>query len=133
MIFIDTGPFVARYVQRDQYHERSVQSWQRLRDQGRRCFTSNFVLDETITLIARTAGYGFAAETARRIFSSSGLTLLRPDEKDELRSLDLFEKYADQKVSFTDCISFALMHRNKLGQAFSYDQHFRLAGFRPWD
>ena len=132
MIFVDTGAFVARYVQRDQYHPMAVRSWQKFRHQQQRCSTSNFVLDETITLIARTAGYPFAAETARRILSSNWMTVLRPDEEDELQSLELFEKFADQKVSFTDCISFVLMRKGQLTQAFSYDRHFSLAGFQLW-
>ncbi len=46
--------------------------------------------------------------------------------------MDLFEKYADQRVSFTDCISFVLMRRHKIRQVFSFDRHFELAGFVVW-
>jgi len=133
VIYLDTGAFVARYIQRDQFHERSLKSWHKLQTSGQTCFTSNFVLGETATLIGRTAGYSFAAETARRILSSSGLTLLRPEERDEFRALDLFEKYADQKVSFTDCVSFVLMQKNRLTRVFSYDRHFQWAGFHLWE
>jgi len=57
---------------------------------------------------------------------------LRPDAAGERRALEFFEKYADQKVSFTDCLSFALMKKEKLRQAFTYDQHFEYAGFQRW-
>jgi len=40
-----------------------------------------------------------------------------------------FQKYADQKVSFTDCISFAMMKRLQIKQVFTFDYHFSLAGF----
>lgn len=53
----------------------------------------------------------------------------RPDEKDEINALELFEKYADQKVSFTDCLSFVIMQRLKIKQVFSFDNHFKYAGF----
>jgi predicted nucleic acid-binding protein len=46
-----------------------------------------------------------------------------------LKAVDLFAKFADQEVSFTDCISFVLMRRNKLDQAFTFDRHFAVAGF----
>ena len=113
MIFIDTGAFLARYVERDQYHDAATEHWRTLQNDRRRCFTSNFVLDETITLLARRSTYQFAAERARNLFESTSLSILRPDENDELAALELFQKYADQSVSFTDCVSIVLMEKAK--------------------
>src|SRR5689334_4912697 len=108
MVFIDTGAFLARYIRRDQYHRKAVKAWERLRETNQRYFTSNFVLAEALTLLARWAGYQFAAERGHRIFGSRRLVILRPVEEDELDALGFFERFADQKVSFTDCVSFAL-------------------------
>jgi hypothetical protein len=129
VIFIDSGAFLARYIERDQYHAGATEHWQKLQTDRRRCFTSNFVLDETITLLARRTTYEFAAERARNLYESHELSILRPDGDDEDAALDLFEKYADQSVSFTDCVSFALMERHNIRTAFSFDHHFRIAGF----
>ncbi len=129
MIFIDTGAFVARYIERDQYHDAAIEQWRTLRNDRRRCFTSNFVLDETITLLARRSTYQFAAERARNLFHSAALSILRPDENDEFAAVELLQKYADQGVSFTDCVSFVLMTREHIKCAFSFDRHFRIAGF----
>jgi predicted nucleic acid-binding protein len=96
------------------------------------CVTSNFVLDETFTWLARRSSYEFAAERARNLLLSSFLTILRPLPEDELDALDLFEKLADQKVSCTDCISVALMRKKKIGNAFTFDSHYEAAGFRLW-
>ena len=65
------------------------------------CFTSNFVLDETLTLLARRTDYRFASERGRALYSSGELHILRPTLEDELAAFDWFEKYADQEVSFT--------------------------------
>ena len=46
--------------------------------------------------------------------------------------LNLFEKFADQEISFTDCVSFALMREADIQQAFSFDWHFERAGFKKW-
>lgn len=100
-----------------------------LRNGQRQCFTSNFVLDETFTLLARRSTYDFAAERARKLFESASLSILRPDENDELAALELFQKYADQSVSFTDCVSFVLMKKRNIKCAFSFDHHFTIAGF----
>ena len=129
MIFIDTGAFLARYLRKDQHHRSGVAVWEELGSKRENCVTSNFVLDETFTLLGRRAGYGFAVQRAKNIYASQALTIYRPDRVDEIKALQFFSKYADQHVSFTDCISFVLMKREKINRVFSFDKHFKLAGF----
>ena len=132
MTFIDTGAFLARYLPNDQHHRVATALWNKIRTTHERCLTSNFVLDETITLLARRASYLFAAEKARLIYASSALEILRPDSPAELAALDWFEKFADQKVSFTDCVSFTLMREADIQTDFAFDSHFERAGFKKW-
>ncbi len=106
MIYIDTGAFLGRYLVRDQHHDQACAGWRLLAERRERCATSNFVLDETFTLLGRRASCEFAAERARNLLKSTSLQILRPEADDELAAVALFEKFADQKVSFTDCISF---------------------------
>jgi predicted nucleic acid-binding protein len=132
VIFIDTGAFVARFVVRDQFHDEAVLAWDQLRDSELGCVTSNFVLDETFTLLARRTSYRFAAQRARNLLTSDQLEILRPGQDDELQALARFEKFADQRVSFTDCVSFELMKSRRVQRVFSFDRHFALAGFEMW-
>lgn len=129
MIFIDTGAFIARYIARDEHNKDAVTFWESLEKNRDKIFTSNFVLDETFTLLGRKADYRFAAERAKIIFSSSAITILRPEDKHEIAALKLFEKYADNEVSYTDCISFVLMKEHRIARVFSFDRHFKNAGF----
>jgi uncharacterized protein len=129
VIFIDTGAFLARYVEKDQFHHHALVFWSELETQRKRLVTSNFVLDETATLLGRRTGHGFAAKRLQNIYASSLIQILRSEKEDELRALDLFIKFADQSVSFTDCVSFVLMTRSKIKQVFSFDRHFDSAGF----
>ena len=131
-LFIDTSAFLARYLKRDQLHPRASAAWKKLEKSGNRCLTSNFVLDELFTLLGRRATYGFAAERARSLLTSRALTVLRPDAEDELRAVTWFEKLAEHQVSFTDCVSFALMERHRIACAFAFDRHFADAGFDVW-
>jgi predicted nucleic acid-binding protein len=129
LIFIDTGAFLARYVERDQHHQRSTAYWKELESAAPRCFTSNFVIDELITLLSRRASSKFAAQRARQLYASNVLEILRPDENMELAALELLNRFADQQLSFTDCVSFALMQSIKVTKAFTFDHHFAIAGF----
>jgi predicted nucleic acid-binding protein len=132
MIFVDTGPFLARYLARDQHHDAAIRGWERIAKRGWRCLTTSFVVDETVTLLARRAGAKFAAERARAILTSTRLTVFRPTAEDELAALDLLEKFEDQPLSFTDCISFVTMRARGVQRAFTFDRHFRAAGFTLW-
>ncbi len=130
MIYIDTGAFVARYLAKDQYHELAVAFWDTLRVKQERLITSNFVLNETATILGRRAGYGFAAKRLQAVYASNILQIWRPDQDDELRAIAWFAKFSDQEVSFTDCISFVLMQRGDIQRVFTFDRNFDVAGFK---
>lgn len=129
MLFIDTGAFIAKYIENDQFHLQAIKTWKNLEHKKEKICTSNFILDETFTLLGRQANYPFAAKIARVIYASEVIEIIRPSLDTELNALLLFEKYADQKVSFTDCISFQLMKENNIKNVFSFDKHFMLTGF----
>jgi predicted nucleic acid-binding protein len=130
VIYIDTGAFLARHLSKDQHHPQANTFWESLHKINEACVTSNFVLDETFTLLGRRAGYNFAAQRARNIYASESLQILRPTRKEELKAIDFFEKYSDQRLSFTDCVSFVLMQSKKIKRIFTFDHHFQLAGFQ---
>ena len=130
MIFVDTGPFLGRYLKRDQHHARAVRGFDLL--EGRPAVTSSHVLDETFTLLGRWAGNGFAAERARAILASRTIRILRPSASDEVAALEEFERYADRKLSYTDALSFVLMRERGIREAFTFDRHFPMAGFALW-
>jgi predicted nucleic acid-binding protein len=130
MIYIDTGAFLARHLARDQYHIKAIAFWDIIGKKSEKCMTSNFVLDETFTLLGRRAGYSFAAQRAKNIYASQTLSILRPSREDELKAIGFFEKYADQHLSFTDCVSFVLMKSKKIKRVFTFDHHFQLEGFQ---
>ena len=129
MIFIDTGSLIARYIVNDQYHKNAMKKWERIEKKKYKMCTSNFVLNETFTLLGRWVGYEFAAEKANLIYKTKVFQIYRPDEEEDIASLNIFRKYADQKISFTDCVSFMLMKKYKVKSAFTFDKHFHIAGF----
>lgn len=132
MIFVDTGAFVARYMARDEHHEDALVGFALLERDRVPAATSIHVLDETITLLARWAGGGFAAERARAIFASRALQVWRPTEDHEVEALQELERFADQGIGYTDALSFVLMRERDVAEAFTFDRHFQLAGFSLW-
>ena len=129
MIFVDTSAFIARYLAGDQFHNAASDYWKILASSSIACVTSDFVVDEVVTLLSRRTTAHFVAERARQIYASRVLQILRPDEADETSAVAILEQFADREISFTDCVSFALMKRHGITEAFTSDAHFATAGF----
>ncbi len=132
MIFVDTGAFVGRYLPADQHFTAAVQGWKRVQAERIPFCTSNLVMSETLTLLGRFAGYRFAAETGRLLYALPPNCVVRPEREDERQAVELLEKYADQSVSFCDCVSFVLMRKRGVREVFGFDRHFEAAGFELW-
>jgi predicted nucleic acid-binding protein len=128
-IFVDTGAYLARFHKADQRYQQACKAWGQIEKQQRIVITSHHVIDELATLLARRTDYGFSARKIGQIYASQRVLIERSSEADEQMALAFFQKYADQKVSFTDCISFAMMKRLQIRQVFTFDYHFALAGF----
>jgi predicted nucleic acid-binding protein len=128
-LFIDTGGFLAKEIAADQHHGRATGFWRRIEEHRPRLYSSEHVLDETTTLLARRTSYAWAAEWGRDVLAS-GIELI-PAEKADLSAAFIFmKKFADQSVSYTDCISFVLMKKQGLRDVCGFDGHFIAAGFR---
>jgi predicted nucleic acid-binding protein len=131
-LFVDTGALVARVLPRDQHHLASRRGWESLENVAVRLCSSEHVLDEAISLLIRHAGGAYAARWAREHLASDEITWLAPSREDWHEALRWLEKFSDQKVSFTDCLSFSLMRREAIPGVFGFDRHFTLAGYELW-
>ncbi len=130
MIFVDTGAFVARYLEHDQFHKKSLALWKKVQMRKTKCLLSILIINETATLLERWAGTQFAVEKINKIYESPYFDIIRTRKEDELAALQLMAKYADKSVGFTDAVSFLLMRENKIDTVFSFDNHFKFAGFQ---
>jgi len=94
--------------------------------------TTNFVLDETLTLIRYNLNHAAAVRfwyTLQQLSNSGLIKVVRVDEGHETLAWQIFEQYTDQEFSYTDCTSFAVMRDLKLSDVFTVDRHFAIMGF----
>ncbi|MDD2725291.1 MAG: PIN domain-containing protein [Methylovulum sp.] len=127
--FCGYGAYLALFHKADQCHQQACIAWQEIETQQRIIVTINHVLDELATLLGRRTEYTFAGRKTAQIYVSELVVIERSNEWDEYEALAIFQKYADQKVSFTDCLSFVTMQRLSIRQVFTFDYHFSLLGF----
>lgn len=130
--FVDSSALIARFNRRDQWHARSVAIWKEWAKSPPPVVTSNAVVVETIDFFAYRHGAALAAKVAERMFASRLMRIVRSEPEDDSGALAILGKFGDQDVSYTDCLSFAIMKRLKIQRVFGFDRHFAVAGFELW-
>jgi len=128
-IFVDTAAWLALNDRSDQLHPHAAEMLAAIRTERISLVTSDYVLDESLTIIRVRVSHTAAVAFGQSIFGSSIVELLSVGSDDRLAAWEIFRKYVDQKFSFTDCTSFALMRKLRLKTVFTFDEHFPLMGF----
>jgi hypothetical protein len=128
-VFVDTGGWEAFFDRDDEHHAEAARIVRRLYERGVSLLTSDYVLDETLTLLKVRCGHTAAVTAGKRIQSASWVTLVDVGRVARDEAWKLFQKMKDQPFSFTDCTSFALMKRLGIAEALAFDADFERAGF----
>jgi len=124
-VFVDTGAWFAWLDRADPDHERVIPCFEQNRP---RLVTSNYVLDETVTLLRFHLGFETAKQFGDLAFEHALCRVERVRAADEAEAWDIFKRFSDQEYSFTDCTSFAIMERLKAEYALTLDSDFRSYG-----
>ena len=66
---------------------------------------------------------------AFRFLREESFRILRFDQRDEDRAVELLEKYSDHALSFHDALCAAVMLRNGIYKVFTFDSDFWCFGF----
>lgn len=127
-VFVDTSAFYALADDRDGNHGPARVIRRLLVDSHSRLYTTNFVLAETHGLLLTRLGRAIALQTLTDVYRSN-TTVERASVADELRARSILAQYDDKAFSLTDSISFAVMERLSITQAFSFDGDFAQYGF----
>ena len=130
-IFVDTSWFKAFSDPRDDFYKSACEQYKIIKENNIKLITTNYILDESYTLIRKRVGYQSVMDFREMIASLVGtLKLIRIIPQDEFEAWRWFEKnWSD--LSFTDCTSFVIMKRLELTNVATFDNHFVRAGFNP--
>jgi uncharacterized protein len=130
-VFIDTSGFYAALVSGDSRHDHAARLLQEeFVKAGRQALTTDYIVDETATLLRMRGAEKAVAPFFRLIETSRALTLHFVHEKDFREAMKLFEARSSQGYSFTDCTSFTVMSELQLRAALTSDRHFQMEGFQ---
>ena len=130
-ILIDTSAFIAWFNKNDRYHPEA----QRVLDDiktGRihltRFVVTDYIVDETLTFLERvTRDHDLAVEVGDAILNSSYVHMEQVNQDIFYKSYQRFK--ANKGLSFTDCTIMETMDHLGVTTVFTFDAHFKQAGY----
>jgi predicted nucleic acid-binding protein len=126
-VFLDTVGMIAVWDETDQWHAAAHAAYRALLAQGRRLVTTNFVLCECGNAAARRPYRGDVNELRKFLVQEQLLVDPTPQEVEEAWAA--YDRGDAGEAGIVDHLSFHVMRRLGLTDAFTNDRHFPAAGF----
>jgi len=131
-IFVDSWGWCAMVNRREEYHELVQYLIAELVEESAKLYTTNFILDETYTLIRTRVHHRAAVEFHRKLqimIDGKLVEVIHLMPEIEQDAWIIFERYDDKDFSFTDCTSFVVMKQQRIVSVITDDRHFKQMGF----
>jgi len=133
IVFADSSAYIAYYNKRDKNHNKALSFVKKIRDREFGpviIYTSDYVFDEVITaILILTKNKDLAIKIGESIKASKITKIIKVDEEIFQKAWETFKEYKDKLWSFTDCTSFAIMEKMNIKTAFTFNKHYKQAGF----
>jgi predicted nucleic acid-binding protein len=131
-VFVDTWGWCALGHRTDPAYAKAVEFYRSLRQQRTPIFTSDYVLDEVITLLYRRTPHNGATRFLEGILAAAvlgHLNIERVTAERFARAWSLRKQLDDKPdISFTDLASMVIMKDRHIGRVFTADVHFSQVG-----
>ena len=128
-LFVDAAAWIALADSDDQYHQVTAQAFAGLSEQRVNLVTTNLVVAESYTWIRHRLHHRAAVAFLDRLSGAQRLERVLSTAELEEVAESILHQYADQDLSYTDAVSFAVMRERGIQEAFTFDRHFAAAGF----
>lgn len=124
---------MAFYNKRDSQHTSARDSFARIargETPYRKLYTSDYILDESLTLCrSQTRNHKLAVELGTDILDSKTIVLLKVDGGALKESWELYKQRSEIVLSFTDCSTAVLARTHGISDIFTYDDDFSALRF----
>ena len=127
-VFVDTSAWVALFVVNDINHKRAASTFENLKESKILLYTSDYVLDETITTIMARGSHKQSVLAGVALFTSDIIKIVHVAPDYLGPTWTLYQKYSDKKFSFTDVSSLVIMKDVGIAKAFAFDRELSQAG-----
>jgi predicted nucleic acid-binding protein len=126
-VFLDTVGLIALWDEIDQWHPAARAAFDRLMRERSNVVTTTYVMLECGNTAARRPFRDAVVEMREQLSVNSGL--IAPTQQDALHAWSAYARGEGSRAGIVDQVSFVVMRRLGIQQAFTNDEHFRAAGF----
>ena len=131
-ILVDTWGWLAFGHRRDAHHEEVKQIFEGYQSRRKPLATTDYILDELITLLFRRENHAEATGFIDGLFASAAVGNLRIHKVTSNRfhaALELRKRLRDKPlISFTDLTTMVIMQELQIAQILTADEHFQHIG-----
>jgi len=127
IVFLDTVGLIAQWDTADQWHALAEAAYQRIKAQRKSVVTSTFILLECGNTAARRTFRGDVCALRQALELRNELIV--PTEDDWKHAWTEYELGKTGQAGIVDHVSFVVMRRLGITEAFTNDRHFQGAGF----
>jgi predicted nucleic acid-binding protein len=128
-VLLDTVGMLAVWNVRDQWHPAAAPVFAALVAAGTDFYTTSYILLECGNAATRTPFRADVVELREQLRADG--KLIEPTEADCQAEWEAYRRGQPGQAGIVDQISFAVMRRLSIIDAFTNDRHFREAGFNP--
>ena len=132
-VFIDTSVFIALFIHSEQQHEKVAKKYQTYSRHRAQFVTSNLVVSELFTRLAYTTNHSVTKKVVKMIqqLSKTGeLVIIHVDADWFDKTIPLFQKYLEHKLSFVDANICVLVKELQLDEIYTLDSDFKKVGLK---
>jgi predicted nucleic acid-binding protein len=127
VVFLDTVGLIAQWDTGDQWHALAEAASQQIKAQRKTVVTTTFILLECGNTAARRTFRSDVCALRKALELRSELIV--PTEEDCKRAWEDYEQGKAGQAGIIDHVSFVVMRRLGITEAFTNDRHFQAAGF----
>ncbi|MEO7803106.1 MAG: PIN domain-containing protein [Actinomycetota bacterium] len=127
-VLVDSSAFLSLEDPRERSHPRSISALRTLVEESVLLIATNFIFDETYTLILTRLGRQRAVRWGDNFLGGKLVRVVRVEQTHEERAWQIIHQYNDKDFSYTDATSFAVAEDLDIDRAFSLDEHFHQFG-----
>ena len=130
-VFLDTSAWLAAANTRETLHAEAAAAYDDLIQHGARLVTTNLVVAEMHILTVRELGPQAGCTLLDAIYADPLYTVIASTRELESEATDRWLRpYQDHHFSLADAVSFEVMRKERISEAFSLDHHFETAGYK---
>ena len=126
-VFIDSNIFIAELNKDDSLHNRAKAVFRNIENQNLSAVTSNFIINEVITVLSQRINKTTAITFANFIYDSdTAIDIMTINRNIEIKAIEYLKNLKSKNISFCDCATLAVLDLFSIDNLATFDRDFKL-------